>query len=149
MPCGDRTSASYRAVHPFGKLPAAVAPDGTAIFESGAILLYLADAAGATPTASARARAAKWVLWANASLWPAAEAARRVPPAMLAGLEGLLAASPFLDGTDFSVADVAVGSYLHYCAAFFGEKFTGAPAVTAYVAALRARPAFKATIGAE
>ena len=48
-----------------------------------------------------------------------------------------------------TVADVAVGAYLHYCAAFFGEKFAKAPKVAAYVAALRARPAFKETIGAE
>ena len=33
--------------------------------------------------------------------------------------------------------------------AFFGERFAGAPAVAAYVAAVRARPAFKSTIGAE
>jgi len=149
VPCGDRASAAYRAVHPFGKLPAAIGADGTPIFESGAILLYLADAAGATPTPGARARAAKWVIWANASFWPAAEAARRVPPAMLMTLEGILAGQQFVDGAVFTIADVAVGSYLHYCAAFFGERFAGAPRVAAYVAALRARPAFAATIGAE
>ena len=149
VPCGDRASAAYRAVHPFGKLPAGVAADGTPIFESGAILLFLADAAGATPTPSARARASKWVIWANASFWPAAEHARKAPPEMLAVLEGVLAAQPFVDGEAFSVADVAVGAYLHYCAAFFGEKFVKAPKVAAYVAALRARPAFKETIGAE
>ncbi len=149
VPCGDRTSAAYRAVHPFGKLPAAVGACGTPIFESGAILLYLADASGATPTPAARARASKWVLWANASFWPAAEASRRAPPAMLSGLEGILSSQPFIDGPDFSVADVAVASYLHYCAAFFGEKFSGAPAVARYVAAVRERPAFKSTIGAE
>ena len=149
VPCGDRTSAAYRAVHPFGKLPAAIGACGTPLFESGAILLYLADASGATPTPAARARAGKWVLWANASFWPAAEAARRAPPAMLAGLEGILSASPFLDGPAFTVADVAVASYLHYCAVFFSERFAGAPAVARYVAAVRERPAFKATIGAE
>lgn len=68
---------------------------------------------------------------------------------MLAGLEGILAASPFIDGAAFSVADVAVGSYLHYAGAFFAEKFVGAPAVAAYIAAIRARPAFRETIGAE
>ena len=149
VPCGDRNSAAYRAVHPFGKLPAGVAADGTPIFESGAILLFLADAAGATPTPGSRARAAKWVLWANASFWPAAEHTRKAPADMLAVLESVLSAQPFIDGEAFTVADVAVGSYLHYCAAFFGEKFVKAPKVAAYVAALRARPAFKETIGAE
>jgi glutathione S-transferase len=149
VPAGDRASPAYRAVHPFGKLPAAMTPEGTPIFESGAILLYLADASGAAATAAARADVAKWVLWSNASFWPEVERARRAPPAMLAGLEAVLAASPFLLGDRFSVADVAVGSYLHYAAAFFGEKFASAPAVVRYLNALRARPAFRETIGAE
>ena len=149
VPCGDRSSAAYKAVHPFGKLPAAIGADGTPIFESGAIMLYLADAAGATPTPGSRARAGAWIIWSNASFWPATEVARRAPPAMLAALEGVLTAQPFVDGPVFSVADVAVGSYLYYAAAFFGERFTGAPRVAAYVAALRKRPAFVATIGAE
>lgn len=136
-------------VHPFGKLPAAVAPDGTAIFESGAILLYLADAAGATPTPGARANASKWVIWANSSFWPDVERSRRAPPEALVNLEALLAARPFLLGDAFSVADVAVGSYLFYAKAFFGEKYAAAPAVARYLAAIEARPAFKSTIGAE
>jgi glutathione S-transferase len=149
VPAGDRGSPAYRAVHPFGKLPAAQAADGTPIFESGAILLYLADASGAAPTASARANIAKWVLWSNASFWPEVEKSRRAPPAMLAGLESALAAAPFLLGDRFTVADVAVGSYLHYAAVFFGERFSASPAVLRYLAALRARPAFRETIGAE
>ena len=149
VPVPDRSSAAYRAVHPFGKLPAGQTPDGTPIFESGALLTYLADASGAAPTPSSRAAIAKWVFWANASLWPAVEGSRKVPPPMLAGLEAILTGSPFLLGTQFSVADISVGSYLHYSQAFFGEKFAGAPAVARYVAAIQARPAFRATIGAE
>lgn len=148
-PASDRKAAAYRAVHPFGKLPAAIAPDGTAIFESGAILLYLADAAGATPTPGARANAAKWVIWSNASLWPDVEKTRRAPPEAIASLEALLVARPFLLGDAFSIADVAVGSYLYYAKAFFGERYAAAPAVARYVAAIEARPAFKSTIGAE
>jgi glutathione S-transferase len=40
-----RQTPEYLAVHPFGKLPAAECDDGTPIFESGAILLYMADKA--------------------------------------------------------------------------------------------------------
>ena len=149
VPAGDRSSPAYRAVHPFGKLPAAVGSDGTPIFESGAILSYLADVAGATPTPGARARANKWILWANASFWPEVEKTRRAPPAMVATLESILSKQPFIDGAAFSIADVAVGSYLHYAAVFFSERFAGAPAVARYVAAIQARPAFAATIGAE
>jgi hypothetical protein len=37
-------------------------------FESGAILLYVADKYGATPSPADRARQAKWVLLANATM---------------------------------------------------------------------------------
>jgi len=149
-PANNRASAEYLAVHPFGKLPAALAADGsTPIFESGAILLYMADAFGGAATPEARVNGAKWVLWANASFWPAVEHTRKAPPPMLAGLERVLAATPFLGGAAFGVADVAVGAYLHYAAAFFGERYAASPAVARYLAAIRARPAFAATVGAE
>lgn len=148
-PCGDRTSAAYLKIHPFGKLPAALTSDGTAIFESGAILLYLSDLSSPAANPSKRASLSKWVLWANASLWPAVESARKIPTPMLTGLEAILSTQPFLNGTDFTVADAAVGSYLHYASVFFGEKFPGAPSVTKYLAALRARPHFISTIGNE
>jgi len=136
-------------VHPFGKLPAAQAADGTTIFESGAILLYMADKFGGCDSAEKRAAGAKWVLWANSSFWPAVEGSRKAPPAMLAVLEQLLSTQPFLLGAAFSVADVAVGSYLHYCMAFFRETYGAYPKVKAYVAAIQARPHFRSTIGAE
>lgn len=40
------------------------------LFESGAILLYLADMYGGLDTPAKRAEASKWVVWANASLDP-------------------------------------------------------------------------------
>ncbi len=147
VPAGDRASAAFLAVHPFGKLPAALSTDGEPIFESGAILLYLADAFGGATTPSSRAAGAKWVLWANASLWPAVETRRAVPPPMLEGLEAILSKQPFLTGAKFGVADVAVGAYLHYTAAFFSVCYSGA--VARYVAAIVAREHFRATIGAE
>lgn len=67
-------SPEYRAVHPFGKIPGCKAEDGTGIFESGAIMLYVADVAGSLPTPEARGAAASWVVWANATMWPALEA---------------------------------------------------------------------------
>lgn len=36
-------SAEYRAIHPFGKIPAIVEEDGLAIFESAAIILHLGE----------------------------------------------------------------------------------------------------------
>jgi glutathione S-transferase len=70
------SSPEYRSVHPFGKIPGCKAADGTGIFESGAIMLYIADLAGSLPTPEARGEAAAWVIWANATMWPALEASR-------------------------------------------------------------------------
>jgi glutathione S-transferase len=58
-------------VNPFGKLPAIQCDDGTAVFESGAILLYLADRYGGLTTPEQRAVAAQWVVFANATFSPA------------------------------------------------------------------------------
>jgi len=68
---------------------------------------------------------------------------------MLAGLESILSSKPFLLGDKLTVADIAVGSYLHYAQSFFGERFSAAPAVARYVAAIQQRPAFVKSIGNE
>ena len=149
QPVGDRSSSAYLAIHPFGKLPAGKAADGTPIFESGALLLYIADAFGGANTPEKRVEGSKWVLWANSSYWPAVEGQRKAPAAMCAGLEKILAVQPYLLGAEFSVADAAVGAYLYYTAAFFREKFSGYPAIQKYLEAIRGRKHFKSTIGAE
>lgn len=70
-------SGEYLAVHPFGKIPGMKAADGeTGIFESGALMLYVADLSGSLPTPEQRGAAASWVIWANATMWPALESSR-------------------------------------------------------------------------
>ena len=55
--------------HPFGQIPSL--KDGSVeVFESGAILLYLAQKYGGLDSAEAMAEVAKWVVWANSSLDP-------------------------------------------------------------------------------
>lgn len=57
--------------HPFGQTPFLTDSDGSVeVFESGAILLYLADKYGGAEGSSAAKRAAytKWVVWANSEL---------------------------------------------------------------------------------
>ena len=63
----DRSGPAYP--HPFGKIPAC--RDGPlAVFESGAILMYIADKYGGLDTPEKRAAAGSWVVWANATLDP-------------------------------------------------------------------------------
>jgi len=148
MRSGAHKKPPFTDVNPFGKMPAIQAADGTPVFESGAILLYMAALAGELQTPEQIGNAAKWVLYANATYWPDVEK-RRTPPAdQLQALEAILSKQPFLAGAEFTVSEVAVGSYLYYTQALFGEPFQKAPRVQAYLKGLMARQCFVETCGA-
>merc|ERR1712146_358938 len=104
--------------------------------------------AGEMQTPEQIGAASKWVLYANATYWPDVEKKHAIPPDQMQALEALLSKQPFLGGQSFTVSDVAVGSYLYYTMAFFGEKFGRFPAVQAYLRSLMSRPFFKETCGA-
>lgn len=74
---GEQHSAAYRAINPNGKIPAIEdphGPDGRAItlFESGAILLYLAEKSGQLLPADPvlRWQAIQWLFWQMAGQGP-------------------------------------------------------------------------------
>jgi glutathione S-transferase len=67
---GDLDAPAHRALNPFGKIPAMKTPDGP-IFETAAIILWLADRHGAlapAPTAPDRAEFLSWFFFNNFSL---------------------------------------------------------------------------------
>lgn len=66
---GELDSPAYRAMHPLGKIPAMQTPDGP-MFETAAILLYLADRHGLAPAPESPARAAflKWLFFTSSNL---------------------------------------------------------------------------------
>ena len=74
MRAGEHCREPFLSINPFGKLPALVhedpaVPDGRLqLFESGAILLYLAELSGECNSKDQRSQAAQWVLFANATL---------------------------------------------------------------------------------
>ncbi|EEH54628.1 uncharacterized protein MICPUCDRAFT_60783 [Micromonas pusilla CCMP1545] len=142
-------SPEYRAVHPFGKIPGCKAEDGTGIFESGAIMLYVADLAGSLPTPEARGAAAAWVIWANATMWPALETSRGKcdMQGLFGPVEDILGRSDWLLGDELSVADVAVGAYVKYGQLFFRMDISKFPNLSKYMAAIESRDAFKKTVG--
>lgn len=146
--------------HPFQQIPFLTDDDGVEIFESGAILLYLADAYGTAKTPQERARYSKWVVWSNSELdglcFGAVPGDHRVRGTSMDRpdvksvkvLNDILSKTDWLVDGEFSVADVAVGSYLNYVPIFFPDVNLGAsPAIAKYMQRCAERPAFAQAFG--
>mmetsp|Transcript_17424 Transcript_17424/g.54429 ORF Transcript_17424/g.54429 Transcript_17424/m.54429 type:complete len:245 (-) Transcript_17424:236-970(-) len=142
--------------HPFGQVPYLVDGD-VEVFESGAILLYLADKYE-LDTPEKRARFTKWVVWANASLDPICFVENDRGQVMgtkldqsgraVAVLEQILSENEWLADDSFSVADVAVASYLNYVPLFFPSvDLRATPAMSRYMLRCSQRPAFVKAFG--
>jgi len=74
---GESRDPAFLALNPNGKIPAIFDPDGPsgaplALFESGAILLYLADKTGQfiSPDPSTRYETIQWVMWQMGGVGP-------------------------------------------------------------------------------
>ncbi|MCB1337371.1 MAG: glutathione S-transferase N-terminal domain-containing protein [Maritimibacter sp.] len=134
---GEQYAADFLAVSPNNKIPAIIDPDGPggapiSIFESGAILIYLARKTGTFHGSSERERIAveEWLMWQMGGLGPMAGQAHHFlkyaprfdPPqdlpyakdryrAEVARLYGVmdqrLAETRYLAGNFYSIADIA------------------------------------------
>jgi GSH-dependent disulfide-bond oxidoreductase len=160
---GDQHTPEFLAVNPNGKIPAIVDHDAAggplAVFESGAILIYLAEKTGKllAPAGKARYEALEWVMFQMGGVGPmfgqynhfASAAPEKLPYAieryakeslrLLAVLDGRLADHDYLAG-DYSIADVCTYPWV---AAVF-ERIPGAADqvhVKAWVDRVGARPA--------
>ena len=100
--------------HPFGQIPFLTDKGGVEVFESGACLLYLADAYGGYNTPQERASYTKWVVWANSELdglcFGKGMSGTQLdkPGKALDTLDGILSKSEYLVGNQFSVADARI-----------------------------------------
>lgn len=146
----EQRTPEYLAINPFGKIPSLVDGDFK-IWESGAILLYLADKYGKPPqTAEERAAITKWVMVTNATLVPALfneQQRAEAMPSLLQPISDLLARQDFLVGNELSAADVALGAMLAFLQFSLGVDFSPYPGITAYVGRLSQRPAFQRATG--
>jgi GST-like protein len=137
----------FLSLNPNGKIPAIVDPDGPGgepfgLFESGAILLYLAEKTGKLlPTDAARRyETVQWVFFQMAAVGPMfgqlgyfykfagreiedkrpldryAQESKR----LLGVLEGRLAARPWIMGDDFTIADVSLLGWVRGLVGFYG-----------------------------
>ncbi|MFL6739585.1 MAG: glutathione S-transferase family protein [Sphingomicrobium sp.] len=158
---------AHRALQPFGQIPT-YEEDGLTLFESGAIILHIAERhTGLLPDdANARARAIAWMFAAKSTVEPPIverEAAillerdqgwyeERLPilddrvRTRLRDLSARLGESDWLDG-EFSAGDLLMVNVLRRPAAT--EIVKEIPNLAAYVARGEARPAFKRAFDAQ
>jgi glutathione S-transferase len=160
----ETRTAEHIARQPLGHVP--VLEDGDfRMFESAAICLWLAERhpekkLAPAPGTAERALLYQWLFFAMTELEPPLSmisAQNRKPEAerdpkeiaqrvelfrrAAGALEPVLARGPYLLGDAFSVADVVVGAVLGWGRVAAG--LDGLPAVEAYLARLRARPAWR------
>jgi glutathione S-transferase len=155
----ERQSPEHRGRHPLGRVPA-IEDDAGSLFESGAIVLALADRhpdSGLNFALGTRERELvyQWVLFAMTEIERptaqfgeererdperAAAAAERVAAAA-AVIEDAVRGRDFIVGDRLTVADIMLTSTLGWSATL--ELLDGFPEIDRYLAALRARPAYE------
>ncbi len=146
MSVGEHLKPEFLKLNPFGKVPTIVDGD-LALFESGAILLYLHQKySGETLSIEQQAIIAQWTLFANSTLATGifVEASRaKELPKLMAPLNEILSKHPYLLGDRFSMVDVAVGAILIYIPLMLKLDLSAYPAVVNYIQAMSDRPACK------
>lgn len=151
MQTGEHLQAPFRAINPFGKVPA-IADGDFQLWESGAILLYLAEKYDKPEwTIEQRSEMNQWILFANATLGPGVfvEATRaKELPQLMQPLNELFERQSFVVGDRFSVADVAVGSLLAYIPLMLQLDLSDYPAVVDYIKRMMERPAYQKMLSA-
>jgi glutathione S-transferase len=163
---GDQDKPEYRALQPFGQVPI-LEEDGFVLFETGAIVLYVAERSEALlpKEPRARARATQWVISALNSIEPfvmnvalielfyASEewGKLRKPSAVefmnkrTSALSKALGDRPYLDGDRFTVGDLMMSTVLR----ILPEITANDKRLAAYVARCTGRPAFKRALDAQ
>ena len=155
---GQNLQANFLSVNPYGKLPAmrddsVVDSKGTPItlFESGAILLHLAEHHGSeATTAYERSMISQWTHFANSTLAFAIfvpDQKVKVLPRLLEQLNTELSEG-FLVNQKWGAADCAVTAYLAYIKLFFpSEDLSMYPKINSLIEETNQRPAYRKVMG--
>ncbi|HEY1042513.1 MAG TPA: glutathione S-transferase N-terminal domain-containing protein [Telluria sp.] len=151
----------FLAINPNGRIPAIVdrAEDNFAVFESGAILMYLAEKTGQLmPTdAKGRSRVVQWLMFQMGGVGPMMGQANafyryfpeKIQPAidryqgesrrLFTVLDGQLKDNEYLAG-DYSIADIAHFAWVR-TAPWSGVSTEGLPHLQRWLAQIEQRPA--------
>ena len=165
----EQFDPKFLAISPNNKIPTIVDHDAIGgpqtVFESGAILVYLAEKTGKllAPSGPERWAALEWTFWQVGGLGPMAgqynyfalRADEKIPVAisrfgdevtrLLGVMDRRLNDHPWLAGEHFSIADIASYAWTKAILAALAkaepEREPGVPAVEAWVQAVGDRPA--------
>ena len=155
---GQNMQPDFLAINPFGKLPAmrddsVLDANGkpVTLFESGAILLHLAEHHGGEATsAHERSMISQWTHFANSTLAFAIfvpDQKAKVLPRLLKQLNNKLSEN-FLVGHAWGAADCAVTAYLAYIKLFFpNEDLSSYPRINSLIEETNQRPAYRKVMG--
>lgn len=165
----EQFKPDFLAISPNNKIPAIVDEDATggaqSLFESGAILTYLAEKSGKLLAASGPARwsALEWLHWQIGGLGPmlgqlgffGLRSKEKAPLAidrfteeakrLIGVMEKRLGEAPYLGGDDYSIADIAAYPWTSAAAqmmgALLGDTFASSPSISAWLDRVGQRPA--------
>ncbi len=162
---GDQFQPDFLKISPNNKIPAIVDPDGPngepyALFESGAILMYLADKTGQflPSEQAARYQVIQWLMFQMGGVGPMLGQANhfrlyapeQVPYAinrytnettrLFGVIDTRLSAVPYLAGDHYSIADIATFPWLRSYERL-GQNLEDFPHLKRWFEAIAARPA--------
>jgi glutathione S-transferase len=163
----DQASAGYLALQPFGQVPA-YQEDGLSLFESGAIVMHIAERCETLMPLepAARARAKTWMFAALNSIEPRLQslgevdlfhaqqrwAEERRPVVLEAAKQRLAALAAWLEGRDFLEDRFTAGDLLMTTVLRIPRHTTliaDAPVLESYRLRCEARPAFRKALEAQ
>lgn len=165
----EQFAPDFLKVSPNNKIPAIVDDEAEggplSVFESGAILTYLAEKTGRflAPSGPSRYKALEWLHWQMGGLGPmlgqlgffAVRSDEKAPLAikrftdeadrLLRVMDRRLGEGPYLAGTDYSIADIACYAWTLAATSFLEEPLAGTlgsvPNVHVWLARVGERPA--------
>jgi glutathione S-transferase len=164
---GEQNSPAHRAVQPFGQVPV-YEEDGLSIFESGAIVLHIAEKSEVLlpKDPEQRSRARSWIFAALNSVEPHVQnlttidlffanedwakqrrpAAEKMAQSRLEAVASSLAGRDYLEGS-FTAGDLMMVSVLRFLR--HTSMVADMPVLAAYQARCEARPAFARALTAQ